>query len=127
MIDNDIVLARIKRSGIIGLAGSYYKTESDVPTIPALENNDVLFMLYKSRNCWTAISREKLYFKVGSDFGSMTVSDAGEQFHNFGFSNGKDIEKEFVVLENSKTIWVINSAVSCAIENIILLLKNDGC
>ena len=126
MIGNDIIQARIKRSGLIDLAGDFYFNPSNFDKIEeiALDNSiNVIFGLYASPDCWTVVSTSHVYFKTKANSGNLSVVEASSQFHEFHFAKGKEFDCEFIVLNNEMSIWVINSGVSCAMQNIFLLLK----
>jgi hypothetical protein len=122
MIDNSIIYARIKRTTGWSHAGKYFKIPPNVPYIGDLSGDDILLMLYRNDDCWTALSRRNLYFKVDGNYGFIPIKEAGSKIQEYRFSVGKNSTLEYVDLTDKK-IWVVNIQTCCALENIILLLE----
>lgn len=125
MLDDSVIRARIIRSMSLACAGEAFKIPPNVPDIGPLEDTDILLLLFRDLDCWTAISREKLFSRMEGGFGEFPIEEVGEKIHDYLFFPGtKEVERDFVIVDG-KRIWVLSNTVCCGIQNIILMLERD--
>lgn len=122
-----IIEARVKRQEIPELAGNFYLPRSKVTTkIPLLEKlceEDILFGIYKSNSVWTVLTLRHLYASDGINMFRLKLNKESSQIHDYFGKEGHKFDSD-VQLENGRVIWMHSAALSCRIQNIILLLEN---
>jgi hypothetical protein len=128
MIDDNIIYARIQRNkASFDSAGSYFRIPPHIPKIDVLNGVGIILMLYFDETRWTAISRKALYFKNGNDYDCTPIEIAGLEIHDYLFGNiNKCTSFEYIVMKTRKKMWIVNAITCSSIENIILMLENDG-
>jgi hypothetical protein len=127
MIDDQTFYARIRRNRNWADAGEILMFPPNIPDIECLNDKNILLLLYRDKDCWTAISRTSLYYHSHGSSGCIDINHAGVMIHNYLFGrNDKDARTEFIPLGNGEFVWVVNAQICCGIENAILALESGA-
>jgi hypothetical protein len=120
--------ARIRRNKFDELAGAYYRDESSeiVKHLKNLSKN-ALLGIQRDDETYTIIGEEYIYY-------STTLGGMSEIIHkNFldilqenALSQGKAVQFEFVCVNETDCIWLMNVQTMNAIWNVVMLLHNNN-
>jgi hypothetical protein len=126
MITLNAIEARLKRQKIRELSGeSFLEKKSIVSKIPFLETYDdqqILFGIYESEGTWTVLSVGSLYASYDYSTVVLKLETEGDRVHDYLGKEGNNFKSD-VELDDGKRIWMKSVGVSCAIQNIILMLQ----
>jgi len=124
----EIVRARAKRNKFIELAGIFYQDNKSL-LVSSLTNEDdeVYFGISNKEGLYTIIGRKNLYYStMAGSKKKISNSIILEILKENALKVGKGGEFEFIEVNNSDSIWVLNGPMMCAIWNILLLFKDNS-
>ena len=126
MITLHAIEARINRQKIREHAGeSFIEKDSVVSKIPCLSvhsDEQFLFGVYKSNDTWTVLSVGNLYAVYKGSLVVLRLETEGEKIHDYLGKEGNNFKTD-VELDGGKKIWMKSVEVSCAIQNIVMMLQ----
>lgn len=126
MLTLNVIKARIRRQKIAEMAAdSFLSPESIRDKISYLKNvNDTqfLFGIYDTPKKWTVLSVTKLFGCYNGEPFEFVMSLECEKIDDFIHEQNK---KDFIniVLKDGRTIWMKSVGLSCAIRNVMEMLR----
>ena len=128
MVDDEIIHARIRRNGFKEAAGEFFVNSDQAKTLCedySLNFDDFLMGVFKGRNCWTCVFREKTYFVNASPLHEIENRLLDRILDDFFYTNGKETKEKVVEIRPGVKMWFANVGVGFAIENLFLLIAKD--
>ncbi|MGI4873142.1 MAG: hypothetical protein ACRYFX_18435 [Janthinobacterium lividum] len=121
----NILAARIRRNQLDKLSGNCY-IEEQSQIIKHLNdiNKNALVGIQRADGVYTIIGSENVYYSMSSGTeGKIVIGDFLNILGTNAMRLGKKAKYEFVEINDTDSIWVMNSEVMSALWNTLLLLN----
>jgi hypothetical protein len=120
--------ARIKRNMLDKLSDNYYVAEhSSIITQLNAVNKPALVGIQREDGIYTIIGPENVYYSTPSGTeGEIVIGDLLNVLRENAWRLGKTAKYEFVALNGTDVIWVMNPHVMNALWNTLLLLAGPS-
>ena len=125
MIDNNIIHARIRRSGFKEAAGKFFVDFECAKNLCKEYNmniEDFLLGVFKDESCWTCVFKEETYFVAETSLQKIENSKLDKILYDFLDAEGKTTDKKHIQIRPGIKIWFADPHVAFAIENLFLLI-----
>lgn len=120
---------RLRRNQLPDLAGEFYCSE-DSKIIRQLkrENKNVYIGISNGEGTYTILGDKNTYYKFGNLLEERKIPNTEllRILKKNVMSIGKDNEYKLININNSEFLWVMNSAVMCAIWNTLIFIESNG-
>jgi len=124
----EILKARIRRNGLIELAGSFYRDDNSA-IIKRLkeQNKQALIGIEREDSIYTILGENFTYYSTNLGiYGQITHRELLEILQNNALKTGKSGDFEFVPINEQDSIWFGNSYLMNALWNTIMFLYENS-
>jgi hypothetical protein len=119
--------ARIKRNKLNILTGKHFRDEnSDIIKDFNSKNKKALVGIQREDGIYTIIGDENIYYlTISGKEGEISIPDLLMILRKITFEQGKNVSYEFVKINNTDSIWMLNNETLNALWNTLLLFDNN--